>query len=132
MHLSNRHTRRVIIRHLKIQPVPPADLQQLGHETHQHPPRQIQKAVASLKAYGLVLPILVDAQNRVIDGWALVLAAQQLGLTKIPTVRISDLSDAQLRALRLALNKIPEYATWNEQELKLELSEIFESEPNIA
>jgi DNA modification methylase len=133
MQLVNQRSRRAILRHLiKFQQVALADLKQLGHETHQHPPRQIQKAVASLKAYGLVLPILVDAQNRVIDGWALVLAAQQLGLTKIPAVCISDLSDAQLRALRLALNKIPEYATWNEQELKLELSEIFELEPNIA
>jgi DNA modification methylase len=132
MHQGNRHTRRSIIRELKLKPVVLADLKQLGRETRQHPPRQIQKIVACLKTYGVVLPILVDPQNRVIEGWALVLAAQQLGLEKIPAVCISDLSDPQLRSLRLALNKIPEYASWNAEALRLELSEIIEMEPHIA
>jgi len=132
MHQSNRHTRRSIIRELKLKPVVLADLKQLGRETRQHPPRQIQKIVACLKSYGFVLPILVDPQNRVIEGWALVLAAQQLGLEKIPAVCISDLSEPQLRALRLSLNKIPEYASWNVQALKLELAEIIQLDPHIA
>ena len=104
MHLANRQTRRAIRRELKIRSVAIADLKQLGCETRQHPKGQIQKLVKSLKTYGPVLPIPIDAQNRVIDGWALVLAGRQLGLAKIPAVCISNLSDAQLRALRLALN----------------------------
>jgi hypothetical protein len=64
MHLANRHTRRAILRHLEVKLVPAAELKQLGRETRQHPPGQIQKIVASVRSYGLVLPILVDAQNR--------------------------------------------------------------------
>ncbi len=45
MHQGNRHTRRSIIRELKLKPVVLADLKQLGRETRQHPPRQIQKIV---------------------------------------------------------------------------------------
>src|SRR5258708_25998051 len=132
MRLANRHARRAVLRHLKLKPVAVAELKQLGRETRQHPPGQIQKIVDSLKTYGLVLPILVDAQNRVIEGWALVLAGRQLGLAEVPAVCISDLSEAQLRAIRLALNKIPEYANWDQRALKDELAEIIELEPHIA
>jgi hypothetical protein len=82
MHLANRHRRRAILRHLKVKRVPVGELKPLGRETRQHPPVQIQKIVASLNAYGLVLPILTDTQNRVIKGWALVLAGRQLGLAE--------------------------------------------------
>jgi DNA modification methylase len=91
----------------------------------------MRKILACVTKFGLVLPILIDRQNRVVNGWALVLAARQLGLTKIPAVFISDLSDAELRTLRLALNKIPEYATWNEPALRIELSEILQRDPSI-
>jgi DNA modification methylase len=131
MHLSNRHTRRGILRDLKLKRVLLGELKQLGRETRQHPPKQIRKIVASLKAYGLVLPILVDAQNRVIEGWGLVLAGRQLDLVEIDVVCVSDLSEAQLRALRLALNRLPQYATWDEEALRLELAEIIQDDPHI-
>jgi len=49
MHLANRHTRRAILRHLEVKLVPAAELEQLGRETRQHPPGQIQKIVASVR-----------------------------------------------------------------------------------
>ena len=58
--------------------------------------------------FGLVLPIVVDEANRVVAGWAIVQACRKLNLDKILAVTITDLSDAQLRALRLALNRIGE------------------------
>ena len=54
-----------------------------------------------------------------------------LDCREIQAVCVSDLSEAQLRRLRLALNKLPEYATWDLEALKLELSEIVQSEPHI-
>jgi len=87
--------------------------------------------MASLREFGLVLPILIDQQNRVVEGGALVAAARRLGLLEIQAVCVTDLSEAQLRRLRLALNKLPEYATWDLEALKLELSEIVQSEPHI-
>src|SRR5215467_8730557 len=75
--------------------------------------------------------IPIDPDNRVVAGWGLVLAAQRLGLSEVPAVRLSDLSDADLRMLRLALNKIAEDAAWDSEALALEFSDILELAPQI-
>jgi DNA modification methylase len=59
----------------------------------------------------------------------LVLAARQLGLTEVPVVCISDLSEAELRVLRLTLNRISEDSTWDQEALVLEFSDILELAP---
>jgi DNA modification methylase len=103
----------------------------LGRETKKHPPQQILKLVKSLEDFGFVLPILVDAEFRVVAGWALVLAAQKLGLNEVPAVQISDLPESKLRLLRLALNRIAEDSSWDPEALSLEFSEILQTDPNI-
>ncbi len=112
--------------------VPLAGLMPLGRETRKHPPQQVRKLAASLDRFGFVLPILIDSQQRVIAGWGLVLAARQLGLTEVPAVSITDLSEAELRTLRLALNRITEDSTWDREALTIELSEILELAPEIG
>src|SRR5206468_8026378 len=104
----------------------------LGRETRKHPPQQVRKLAASLDRFGFVLPILIDAEGRVVAGWGLVLAARQLSLTEVPAVRLTDMSEAELRALRLALNRITEDAKWDHPELTIELSEILELAPDIV
>jgi DNA modification methylase len=131
MGVVNRPARHRAIRDLTSKLVDVSALGQLGRKTREHPARQIRKIAACLRRFGFVLPIPIDLQNQVIDGWALVIAARELGFTKIPAVVISDLSDAELRALRLALNKLPEYSTWNEQELRVELSQIIQDDASV-
>jgi DNA modification methylase len=104
----------------------------LGHKTRYHSSAQLQKIGECLDAYGPVLPILVGADDRVIDGYALVLAARKLNLSEFPVVCISDVSAAKQRALRIALNKIQECASWNEPELKLEIAEILAQDSEIT
>ncbi|MGY3346648.1 MULTISPECIES: site-specific DNA-methyltransferase [unclassified Bradyrhizobium] len=104
----------------------------LGRQTRLHSASQIRKIADSITNYGLVLPIVIDGRNRVVAGWATTRAAEQLGLEQIPVIRIADLSEPKLRALRLGLNKLPELATWVDLELKCELSEILESDPQIT
>jgi DNA methylase/ParB/Sulfiredoxin domain len=106
-------------------------LQPLGRDTHKHPPEQLSKLAASLETFGFVLPVLIDPDRRVIAGWGLILAARRLGLTEVPAVSIADLSEAKLRALRLALNRISEDATWDGEALAVEFSEILELEPQL-
>jgi DNA modification methylase len=67
----------------------------------------------------------------VVAGWGLVLAARQLGLTEVPAVSLTDLSEAELRVLRLALNRLTEDCAWDEEALTIELSEILELAPHI-
>jgi DNA methylase len=103
----------------------------LGRETRKHPPAQVRKLAASLERFGFVLPILIDAQGRVVAGWGLVLAARQLGLNEVPAVSLTDLSDADLRMLRLALNRIADDGAWDREALALEFSEILDLAPQI-
>ncbi|MEP0322125.1 site-specific DNA-methyltransferase [Bauldia litoralis] len=101
-----------------------SSLSPLGRATRKHPAKQINKLAVSVKEFGFVLPIVADKNGGVIAGWALVQAAKKLNLPKVPVVTITDLSEVQLRALRLALNRMGEDASWDPQELKLEFGEL--------
>ena len=104
----------------------------LGRETRKHPPGQLRKLAASLDRFGFVLPIVIDPQQRVVAGWGLVLAARQLGLPEVPAVCLTDLPEAELRALRLALNRLTEDSAWDREALTIEVAEILELAPDIS
>jgi DNA modification methylase len=112
--------------------IPIASCKPLGRETRKHSPQQVRKLAASLNQFGFVLPILIDAASRVVAGWGLVQAAQQLGLTEVPAVSLTDMPEAELRALRLALNRLSDDAEWDRPALELEFSEILELAPDLA
>jgi DNA modification methylase len=106
-------------------------LRPLGRETRRHPRRQLDKLAASIDEFGFVVPILMDVDRRVIAGWGLVLAARQLGLPQVPAVTITDLDEAKLRILRLALNRLGEDSSWDADALTLEFSEVLALDANI-
>lgn len=89
-----------------------------------HPESQIQQIAASIRQFGFTNPILVDENLEIIAGHGRMAAAQLLGLDTVPVIRLVHLSDAQKRAYRLADNKIAENGGWNEDLLRLEISEL--------
>jgi DNA modification methylase len=115
--------------HPKLLPV--SALKPLGRETRKHPPAQVRKLADSLDRFGFVLPILIDGENRVVAGWGLVLAARKLGIPNAPTVTVSDLDEADLRLLRLALNRLGEESSWDVDALKLEFADVLEISNDI-
>jgi ParB-like chromosome segregation protein Spo0J len=121
----------IVSRDLSPRFVSVAGLRPLGRETRKHPPEQVRKLAKSLTQFGFVLPILIGPDRRVVAGWALVLAARQLGLAEVPVVSLADLSEAELRSLRLALNRLAEDSRWDGKELRLELSEIVALAPHV-
>ena len=106
-------------------------LKPLGRETRRHPRRQLDKLAASLDEFGFVLPIIIDLDGQVVAGWGLVLAARQLGLAQVPAVTITDLDEAKLRLLRLALNRLGEDSSWDDDSLRLEFSDVLALDTNI-
>ena len=94
------------------------------NRVRKHPASLIRKLVHSLTTYGWMLPILIDEHNRVIAGEARLLAAIELGWTQVPVIRIEHLSKAQVRAFRLADNKLAEEADWDNEGLRSELIEL--------
>jgi DNA modification methylase len=111
--------------------VPVSTLKALGRETRKHPPAQLRKLAESLDRFGFVLPILIDGENRVVAGWGLILAARKLGVSAVPAVIVSDLSEADLRLLRLALNRLGEDSSWDVDALKLEFGDVLEISSDI-
>jgi DNA modification methylase len=118
-------------RNLVPQRVPVAECKPLGRATRKHSAHQVRKLAESLNRFGFVLPILIDSQGRVIAGWGLVLAARRLGLAEVPAVSLTELSDADLRMLRLALNRLADDAAWDGEALSLEFSDLLELDPAV-
>jgi 16S rRNA G966 N2-methylase RsmD len=118
-------------RDLTPQPIPVEGCKPLGRETRKHSPQQLRKLAASIERFGFVLPILIDAERRVVGGWGLVLAARRLGLAEVPAVSLTDLCEPELRMLRLALNRIADDSTWDPETLALEFSEVLDLAPQL-
>ena len=91
-------------------------------------PRHNQDAVGpvaeSIKAFGFKVPIVVDENLEVITGHTRLKAAKQLGLDRVPVIVAGDLDEDQVRAYRLADNKVAELASWDDEKLLDELAEI--------
>jgi DNA modification methylase len=89
-----------------------------------HPKRQIDQLKASIEAFGFTNPILADPEGHIVAGHGRLQAARAMGLTEVPTITLSGLSEVQKRALRIADNKIALNAGWDLEILQLELSEL--------
>lgn len=88
-----------------------------------HPKAQVKQIAESIRRFGFRQPIVVDRNNVVVIGHGRVLAARELGLSAIPCELADDLTDEQIKALRLVDNKVNE-SRWNERALKFELLEL--------
>lgn len=89
-----------------------------------HTDEQVALIAASIREWGWTMPVLVDETGNLIAGHGRVLAARQLGLTSIPTMRARGWSDAQIRAYRLADNQLAQRAGWDDELLHLELTDL--------
>jgi DNA modification methylase len=86
-----------------------------------HSDQQIAELAASMKAFGFMVPVLVDREGILIAGHARVLAARQLGLERVPVIVVSHLTESEKRAYAIADNKIALNAGWDEELLRVEL-----------
>lgn len=87
-------------------------------------PAQLRRVTQSVRQYGIVAPVLIDAAGTVINGHIVVEAARELGISMIPVVEVTHLDEAAVRGLRIALNRLAETGEWELPELALELSEL--------
>lgn len=92
---------------------------------YENNPRNNDEAVSyvaeSIKEFGFKVPIVVDKNNIIVAGHTRYKASMLLGITEVPCIVADDLTDEQIKAFRLADNKVGEIATWNDEKLDLEL-----------
>ena len=91
-----------------------------------HSKKQIGQIADSIRTFGWTNPVLIDANNCVMAGHGRLKAAELLGIERVPTIRIEDMTEAQKRAYILADNKLAENAGWDRELLALELQGLLE------
>ena len=93
-----------------------------------HSRKQIKQIAKSVKEFGFNVPVLIDAQGKVIAGHGRVLACQMLGITIVPTISLEHLTETQVRAFMVADNKLTENSTWDEGLLRQQFKALAEVE----
>ncbi|MFX3718216.1 DUF4417 domain-containing protein [Streptococcus suis] len=114
------------MRLLKIEYVPINNIFPYYNNARNNDGEAVKKVATSIKEFGFQQPILVDENNVIITGHTRLKAALSIGLSTIPIAYADNLTDEQVRAYRLADNRVAEFSSWDKAALALEL-EAFET-----
>jgi hypothetical protein len=91
-------------------------------------PRKNDEAVEyvanSIKEFGFKVPIVIDKNGIIVTGHTRLKASKQLGIKEVPCIVAEDLTEEQVKAFRLADNKVSEASNWDYELLDEELDEI--------
>jgi ParB-like nuclease domain len=119
------HSRRNdILPRLELSHLALADLRPSPRKVRTLDPAHVREVASSISILGFCDPVLVGRDNELIDGEARYEAARQLGLDRIPCVRIEHLSKDEQPVLRLAVNRLAEKGQWDLDALKIEFEEV--------
>lgn len=108
---------------MEIRNISVKDLIPYDRNTKKHDKTQINNVAESIKQYGFVQPIVIDKDNVVVIGHCRLLAAKQLKMKEVPCVCVEDLTEEQVKALRIVDNKSNE-SEWDFDILPDELAEL--------
>lgn len=122
--LSVEELRRTALRHDRIEYRAPEALKPYPGNARTHDDAQIEVLMGSIRAFGFVNPVLVDEDGVIVAGHGRAEAARRLGLAEVPVLRIEGLTPDELRAFRLADNRIAELAGWSSEILAIELQHL--------
>lgn len=89
-----------------------------------HTKHQLRQIAESIRVFGFTNPILIDKENTIIAGHGRVEAAKTLGMSQVPTIRLENLNEDQIRAYIIADNKLAENAGWDTSILAIELQHL--------
>lgn len=78
----------------------------------------------SIKEFGFKNPIIIDKNNIIVAGHTRLKACEKLGIKRVPTITADDLTDEQIKAFRIADNKVAEFSKWDTDKLNIELDNI--------
>ena len=94
-----------------------------------HSPKQIEQIANSIREFGFTNPVLIDDEDIIVAGHGRVAAAKLCGLLAVPTIRLTGMSKAQIRAYVMADNRLAELAGWDRDILAIEFQELFALSP---
>ena len=114
-----------------IKKVKVSDLIPYVNNSRTHSDEQVLQIAASIKEFGFLNPVIIDADNGIIAGHGRVMAAKKLGLDEVPCIDASHLSEAQKKAYIIADNKLALNAGWDDEILRIEFDALKELDFDI-
>jgi len=84
----------------------------------------VDKMASAIREFGFRVPIVAKSDGTVVDGHLRLKAAAKLGLVEVPVILADDLTETQIKAFRLSVNKVSEFAEWDIELLKLEFADL--------
>jgi len=81
----------------------------------------VDRVAAAIREFGFRVPILAKSDKTIVDGHLRLKAAKKLGLEEVPVLLCDDMTDIQVRAFRLSVNKVSQFADWDSEMLRVEL-----------
>ena len=112
--------------------LPRAAIKPYAANPRKHPRDQVAAIARSIEAFGFTAPILVDKDNNIVAGHGRHLAAELLDLAEVPVIRLERLTPEQVKAYRLADNKLADRSSWDDRQVALDLKELSELADEIV
>ena len=113
--------RNDLLPEIKIEERPVKALKDSPNRVRKTKPKHVKRVKTSIDRFGFTDPVLIRG-DEIVDGHIRVAAARATGLNNIPCIDVGHLGEADVRSLRLALNKLQEQGTWDETALALEFA----------
>jgi len=96
----------------------------LSRKLRIHKKATIASMAAAIRQFGFLVPVLINAEDKIVSGNGRLEAARTLGMQTVPCIRISHLDDNALRVFAIAENQLGQLAGWDSETLKIELQEL--------
>ncbi len=109
---------------MEIKEIKIADLKPYKDNAKKHPQKQIDLLKSNILKFGFTTPVLIDKDNTIIAGHGRLLAMKSLGKETVPCVVMGTLTEEEVKALRLADNRIAEMGEWDMDLVIAELKDI--------
>ena len=84
----------------------------------------VEKVAAAIHEFGFRVPILAKSDGLIVDGHLRIKAARKLGMAVVPVIVADDMTDIQIKAFRISVNKMADLAGWDIPMLNLELEDL--------
>ncbi|MEE9249888.1 MAG: DNA methyltransferase [Alphaproteobacteria bacterium] len=111
---------------LKVTQQSPAALRPRATNPRTHSKQQIRQIADSIERFGFTNPVLIDRAGGIVAGHGRIEAAKLLGIEKVPTICLEDLTEAEIRAYVIADNRLAENAGWDRELLAIEFQGLLE------
>jgi len=117
---------------LKLDFIPLEQIKPYLNNPRKHPEEQIKKIAQSILEFGFKVPIIVDKNFIIIAGHGRYEAAKRLNLKRVPVIIADDLTPEQVKAFRIADNRISLESEWDLDALAAEIQELLEEDFDLS